>query len=337
MRILIIGGTGFIGSFVVRHLSALGHEITVFHRGQTKSDLPPTVNYFLGDRQNLSHMSTFKRLAPQVVLDITPLTEQDAQAVMATFKGIARRVVALSSGDVYRAYGVLIGIEPGSIEPVPLAEDAPLRRTLYPYRSQSEGQGDLRYDYEKILVEQVVMSDPDLPGTILRLPMVYGKQDTKHRLFSYLKRMDDKRPAILLEEGQANWRWTKGYVENVAAAIALAVTDEHSTGRIYNVGDAETVCEAEWIRQIGQVAGWNGDIVTVPRGYLPAVDGNLEQDLVVDTARIREELGYKEPVPQDEALRQTIDWERTHPPNQISLEMFDYATEDAILANLEQL
>lgn len=237
---------------------------------------------------------------------------------------------------VYRAYGVLIGIEPASIEPVPIAEDAPLRHTLYPYRSQSEGQSDLRYDYEKILVERAVMGDADLPGTILRLPMVYGKQDTKHRLFSYLKRMDDKRPAILLEEAQANWRWTKGYVENVAAAIALAVADERSTGRIYNIGEAETLCEAEWVRQIGQVAGWNGDIVTVPKGYLP-VNGNLEQDLVVDTARIREELGYKEPVPQDEALRRTIDWERLHPPNQISPEMFDYATEDAILTQLEQL
>lgn len=211
MRILIIGGTGFIGSDVVRQLNAMGHEITVFHRGQTKSDLPPGVNYFLGERHNLSDMSTeFKRLAPQVVLDIIPLTEQDAQAVISTFKGVARRVVAISSGDVYRAYGVFISIEPGSIEPVPLSEDAPLRQTLYPYRNQSEGQGDLRYDYEKILVERVVMGDSDLPGTILRLPMVYGRRDTKHRLFSYLKRMDDNRPAILLSEDLANWRWTKG-------------------------------------------------------------------------------------------------------------------------------
>lgn len=58
---------------------------------------------------------------------------------------------------------------------------------------------------------------------------------------------------------------------------------------------------------------------------------------MVDTARIREELGYNEPVPQDEALKRTIDWKRSHPPNEISPEMFDYATEDAILAKLEHL
>jgi len=52
------------------------------------------------------HKGEFKRLA-QVVLDMIPYTEQDALATMSTFKGIAQRVVAISSMDVYRAYGVI--------------------------------------------------------------------------------------------------------------------------------------------------------------------------------------------------------------------------------------
>ena len=114
----------------------------------------------------------------------------------------------------------------------------------------------------------VAMSNPDLPGTVLRLPMVYGLGDYQHRLFRYLKRMDDKRPVILLDEAEAQWRWTHGYVENVADAIALAVTDERAAGRVYNVCEPFTFTMAEWISKIGQAAGWSGRVMLVPRGRL---------------------------------------------------------------------
>src|SRR5436190_8561175 len=88
------------------------------------------------------------------------------------------------------------------------------------------------------------LNAPELPGTVLRLPAVYGPGDRQHRLFPYVQRMHDGRPAILLEHGRASWRWTRGYVENVARAIALAVVQEHATGLIYNVGEAEALTEA---------------------------------------------------------------------------------------------
>lgn len=98
MKILIIGGTGFIGTDVVRYLSEKGHEVTVFHRGHTQADLPSGVDRILGDRQELrDRQSEFQQLAPQVVLDMIPATEQDAQMLMSTFKGIAQRVVAIST------------------------------------------------------------------------------------------------------------------------------------------------------------------------------------------------------------------------------------------------
>ena len=58
----------------------------------------------------------------------------------------------------------------------------------------------------------------DLPATVLRLPAVYGPGDTQHRLRAYLRQMDDGRPSIPLPDGQADWRWTRGYVENVASS-----------------------------------------------------------------------------------------------------------------------
>ena len=335
MRILVIGGTGFSGPHVVRRLVNMGHDIGLFHRGQTEADLPGCVKHLLGDREHLEdYAGEFIRFDPEIVLDMIPSTERHARSVTSMFAGIAQRVVSISSQDVYRAYGKLIGIEPGPIEPVTLNEKSPLRRKLYPYRERVDPT-HRAYHYEKILVERVLMSNPELPGTILRYPMVYGPGDSQHRLFQYLKRMDDNRPAIVLGEGMANWRWTKGYAENMAAAVVLAVTDERAAGQIYNVGEEEALSEAEWVKAIGVAAGWSGEVVIVPEDRVPdplAPDIDTAQHLVVDTEFIRKDLGYTEPVSRDDALRRTVAWEREHPPEEIDPRAFNYAAEDALLA-----
>lgn len=332
MKMLIIGGTGFISGAVVRALSAQGHELTVFHRGKTDGELPNSVSHLLGDRQHLSDFAAeFRRIAPDVVVDTVPMSERDAQLVMETFKGIAGRVVALSSGDVYHGFGLLTGFESGPIEPLPLSEDAPLRRQFYLYRGSLPG----RDDYEKILVERVVMGDPDLPGTILRLPMVYGPGDRQRRWHAYLKRMDDRRPAIILDEGMAQWRGSRGYVDSVAEAVAQAAGDERAAGQIYNVADPDTPAEAEWVRLIGRIAGWQGEIVSMPSERLPEhlrANMRTEQHLIMDSTRIRRELGYAETISREEALHRTIAWERAHTPAEIDPKRFDYAAEDAALA-----
>jgi nucleoside-diphosphate-sugar epimerase len=53
MRVLILGGTRFIGPPVVRCLVEQGHSVTVFHRGLSTAQLPLGVQSILGDRNNL--------------------------------------------------------------------------------------------------------------------------------------------------------------------------------------------------------------------------------------------------------------------------------------------
>ena len=343
MRILVIGGTGFIGPAVVTNLVEQGHELALFHRGQTMADLlPAKTKHILGDRHDIAALAdTFTRFAPEVVLDMWPYGEQEARAVIDLCMGLARRTVAISSQDVYRAYGRLLGIEPGPPDPVPLGEDASIRERLYPYRSQTPRSPDdpdsWRDAYDKLPVERAYLGQASLPGTILRLPMVYGPRDEQHRLFDWLKRMEDQRPAILLDESMASWRWTRGYVENVAAAIALAVVDERAAGHIYNVGELESPTWAAWARKTAQVMGWKGALLIVPPDRLPAhLVSRLDtrQHLVTQSLRIRQDLGYTEPVALDEALRRTIAWERANPPEQTDSTAFDYAAEDAALAGM---
>lgn len=339
MNILVIGGTsGFIGTHAVRRLAAAGHTVTVFHRGQTNADLPPGVRHIFGDRRHLPDFADeFKRVAPRVVIDMYLRFGHEAVAVMQTFRGVAERIVAVSSQDVYRTYGILWRVEDSSPNTTPIDEDAPLRSVLYPYRKVAKGPDDPKYDYDKIPVERAVMGDPELPGTVLRLPATYGPGDRQHRLFEYLKRMDDGRPFILLGEAEARWRWTHGYVENVGDALALAATDDRAANRVFNVGEEGTPTRAEWVSTIGRAAGWEGEVIAVPEDLLPEhlkSPTGYEHDLAVDTRRIRKELGYEERVPRDEALSKAIRWERENPPAEIDPKQFDYAAEDAALGRL---
>lgn len=337
MKILVIGGTRFIGKATTTQLVARGHAVAVFHRGKTALDLQDVKQIF-GDRQNFAASRVeLVQFAPDVAIDMLAMTEANASSLLDTFRGIAPRVVVISSMDVYRAYDVLRGVESEPIEPVPFDEAAPLRIKIYPYRGETLRPDDdpmKRVDeYDKILVEHTAANDPDVAATILRLPMVYGEGDYQHRLFEYLKRMDDGRPAIVLDELAAQWQTSRGYVENVAGAIVRAAEDERAARKTYNVADADVFTEAEWVERIGRAAGWNGRVVIVPPEQLPEsmrFQGNARQSLVGDTRRIRRQIGYAETVSTDEGLKRTVEWERANPAP-FDPEQFDYALEDRIL------
>ncbi|MEL6320299.1 MAG: NAD-dependent epimerase/dehydratase family protein, partial [Cyanobacteria bacterium J06626_14] len=161
MNIFIIGGTNFIGPYVVRALVEKGHSVTVFHRGQTQADLPPSVRHLYGDRAQLHRFqSDIDKFAPDIVLDMIAYTEADAQAVVDGFSERACRAVVISSMDVYRARDILWNVETGILDPVPLTESSPLRSRLYPFRELPELRGEIPADYEKILVEQIYQSEP---------------------------------------------------------------------------------------------------------------------------------------------------------------------------------
>jgi nucleoside-diphosphate-sugar epimerase len=149
--------------------------------------------------------------------------------------------------------------------------------------------------------------------------------------------MDDGRPAILIQEDAAQWRGPRGYVENVAAGIALAATAAKAAGRIYNLAEPQSFSELEWVQRIASVAEWTGSALPVSVDLIPAhlkLPYNSAQHWTMSSARIREELGYAEPVPLKTALARTIEWERANPPGAIDPAQFDYAAEDAALERL---
>ncbi len=281
MRVLIVGGTRFIGAHAARQFVEDGADVTVFHRGRTEGPLPASVRH-IRDASAEYPIGRYPAgiTGPDwdVVVHMVMMGEADARAAVETFRGRAGRLVMISSGDVYRAYGRLTRHEPGPPDPMPLTEEAPLRSVLYPYRSQAKSLGAYAYDYEKIVAETVVRETTDLPATILRLPKVYGPEDNAG--------LD----TIYAFASQPHWRWTHGHVDNVARAIVLAATHPVAGGRTYNVGEEPTPTMGERLGRLPL------------REAPPAPPFFYEQDIVYDTRRIRAELGFAEVVDEMQAM-----------------------------------
>ena len=131
MHVLVIGGTGFIGRHVVRRLIEPGNTLTVLHRGQTNPDLPAGVNHLSGERNNIqAFASDFKRIAPDVTLDMICYNKQEATDFVVALDSTCDRLIVASSMDVYRSYGLLLGLERGTPDAGPLKEDSPLRESV---------------------------------------------------------------------------------------------------------------------------------------------------------------------------------------------------------------
>ena len=284
MNILVIGGTRFIGASVVRQLVEAGHAVTVYHRGEHETELPGSVRHVRSAEAAipvLSFPATLLTPQPDVVVHMIAMGEADARSAVDFFRGRTARMVWISSGDVYLAYGRFTDIEPGPVIPGLLREDSPLRSVLYPYRDPAKTRDDISNIYEKILVERTAMSCLELPGTLLRLPKVYGPGDNGDLATVYGYR------------NHPQWRWTHGYVENVAHAIVLVALLPAAAGRIYNVGE-------EYTPSIGD------RLAKLPASSLPVNEDpkfNFEQDIAYDVTRIRTELGFREVVQEDEAMR----------------------------------
>jgi nucleoside-diphosphate-sugar epimerase len=340
MRVLLIGGNGFIGSPVTRQLRAAGHSVAIFHRSSNHTQ-PEDVALIQGDRNRLSDsLGQIQHFSPDVIVDLILSSGEQARQLMSISSKVAQRVIAISSMDVYRAWGVLVQSEPGPLQPLPITEESPVRsnRQLYPLDTVKMLQSVFTWlddAYDKVAVEEAVLGTSAVKGIVLRLPMVYGPGDRLHRFFPLVKRFADGRSSILLADDHAAWRGPRGYVENIAHAIAIAATSDRAIG-VYNVCEEPTLSELEWQKRIASQAHWLGKFVVLPREKTPKhllQPGNAAQHVVVNSGRIRAELHYKEPVDVDEAIRRTIAWERSNPPDMIQPQQFDYEAEDAALAS----
>lgn len=96
MRVLIIGGTGLSGPYLVRELVSRGHEVTIFHRGQHEADLPEAVAHVHGDRRESGTLrQAGAALHVDGVVDMTAMNDEDAASLISENAAIRRYQAAL--------------------------------------------------------------------------------------------------------------------------------------------------------------------------------------------------------------------------------------------------
>jgi len=206
---------------------------------------------------------------------------EDAKAFTRSFDGNVRRLILISSCDVYRAYGRFVRTEPGPPDPTPLNESAPVRERLYPYRSKATHSEQLEYWYDKLEAEHIVSAAEHSEFVIARLPKVYGPAGTNG-----LK-------TVYGFAHQPSWRWTHGYVENIASAIALIAFHSDAASQTFNLGEEWTPTTGERLARLPQ----RSDVEPMEGDY------DFSQDLHCDTSKIRRLLGYRDVVSEPDAMK----------------------------------
>jgi hypothetical protein len=133
-----------------------------------------------------------------------------------------------------------------------------------------------------------------------------------------------------------------GYTENLARAMLLALAHpDRVAGRTYNVGDDEVLSVRQVVELVAAALGHELELVSLPYDLAVPARPLLAQPLpthrVLDLARIRQDLDYRDAVPARAALAHTAHWLAEHPPEPGGMEEtvltdpFDYAAEDALV------
>ncbi|HET7458659.1 MAG TPA: NAD-dependent epimerase/dehydratase family protein [Gemmatimonadaceae bacterium] len=102
LRILVLGGTGFIGPYQVRYAAARGHQITIFTRGRRQADLPASVEHLEGDRNG--KLDALKGRRWDAVIDNSATNPDWVRQSATLLKDAADRYMYVSSTGVYYPY-----------------------------------------------------------------------------------------------------------------------------------------------------------------------------------------------------------------------------------------
>jgi nucleoside-diphosphate-sugar epimerase len=327
VRSLVIGGTGPTGHFLVNGLRARGHAVTMLHSGRHEvPEIPPEVEHV--------HTSPFDPAAFASALgsrtfDLCIATYGRLRRIAGTMVGRTGRFLSVGGAPAYRGY-----MNPGLFSPpglpVPTREDAELVA-----READDEKG-----FRIARTEEAVFSHHPR-ATHFRYPYVYGPYQPLPLEWCVVRRALDRRPHLILPDGGLTLSH-RGYAGNCAHALLLAVDrPDAAAGEIFHCGDEEVLTLRQWAEIAAEAVGHRFEIVSLPFELAVPARPLLAQPSpthrVLDLAKLRAKLGYRDAVPAREALARTARWLAAHPPapggpeEKVLQDPFDYAAEDALV------
>jgi len=238
MRILVLGGTRFVGRHIAGHASEAGHEVTLFNRG-SHTDVLPHLERIVGDRDG--GLVGLRDRSFDAVIDVNGYLPRLVRDAAELLESRTERYLFVSTISVYAA-----------IEEPHADEDHPLAEALVPLTEEIEAAS---YGPLKAQCEQVVSSlYAGGRSTIIRPGLVVGRYDPTDRFTYWVRRV--ARGGELLAPGTPSdplqWvdvrdlaRFSVGLLERGVGGVFNAVRAPDSVSLGGLLAAAEDVCAAD--------------------------------------------------------------------------------------------
>ncbi|MDA0373018.1 MAG: NAD-dependent epimerase/dehydratase family protein [Planctomycetota bacterium] len=176
-RILILGGTGFLGPAIVEHALAQGHTVTLFNRGRTNADLFPELEQLRGDR-NTGELDALRGREFDAVIDTSAYVPGHVTAAAEILRDQVGQYLLISSISVYPGFGEEGGVmaEDGAVATVPDEVVAEVKTIQDSFRD-----GGRYYGGFKALCEAA--AEAAMPGRVanIRPGLIVGPRDNSDR------------------------------------------------------------------------------------------------------------------------------------------------------------
>jgi 2'-hydroxyisoflavone reductase len=305
MRVLVVGGTAFIGRTLVAELLKAGHEVAILHR-KPKHDLGKRVQNIVADRNDPESVRGALRFSNfQVVFDNVYDWERGTTA--AQVEGTINAVLAASGDRLSRyifmssvaAYGDGLNHHDGD----PLAPD-----------DHPEAYVRNKATTERMLFR--LHHKTGFPVVTLRPPFVYGPENPFYREAFFWDRLRDNRPIILPGDGHRLMQFV--YIKDLAPACLRAMEEPAAVGEAFNIANERPLTQAEVVQAMAAAAGKKPNVVRVSRDRIAEAGGDPMgrpyfgvyfdlppiTEVVVKAKRI---LGFQ-PTPFETGLKETYRW-----------------------------
>ncbi len=206
MRILIMGGTRFIGVYLTQLLVAQGHEVVLFNRGNRHVPVPG-VGQILGDRTDPDQLKQLANENFDAVFDNNGRELTDTQPLAEIFQDRVQHFVYMSSAGVYLKSDEMPHVEGDAVDP----------------KSRHKGKFDTE-DY---------LSKTSLPFTSIRPTYIYGPQNYNDLEAWFFDRIVRNRPIPIPGNGMHITQL--GHVKDLAVAMCRVLGNSHAVRQVYNI------------------------------------------------------------------------------------------------------
>lgn len=291
MRVLVTGGSGFIGSHVVDAVHREGHDVRIFDL--VHSPYRNDIEVVRGDLGDDSALRVAARGCDCVihlaaVSDVNKVVEDPAHAATVNVEGTANVVAAARAESVPRVVFASTIWVYGGARAARVDEDTPLAEPEH-YYTETKRQGE------------DICRTADIEHTILRLGIPYGPRARAATvLAAFVARAEAGKAITIAGDGRQSRRFV--YVEDLAEGVVAALSPV-AANRTFNLVGAESV-------SIRELADSVRDLVAdVPIVHVPTRPGDLES-LEVSGERAARELGWRPRTPFAEGARRYVEWRR---------------------------